>query len=172
MEDVKTAFNRIVETLETQVSKLEAKVDALTRLPDRLQIEDLPKKMAWGIDTGDRELWLSVWADDIVYRVPQYDIEIKGREELSAFGEVSVFGMEERRFSAITNILVDVKGDTATGRDYFMHYGFPKDQETGQPSEERALAEGTHHYEFAKRDGVWKITHFEVFLNRRQEAGA
>jgi len=170
MDDLKSMLNRVIKTLEADVGRLEAKVDALMKLPDRLEVENLPKTMAWGMDSGDKELWLSVWDDDIVYLVPQYDIEINGKQALSDFGDLSIFTREERRFSAITNIMVEVKGDTATGKDYFMHYGFPLNPETGQPFEERAFSEGTHRYEFARRNGAWKITKFEVYLNRRQEA--
>ena len=172
MEDLKAMLNRVIKSLEGDVNRLEAKVDALMKLPDRIEIENLPKTMAWGMDSGDKELWLSVWSDDIRYVVPQYDIEINGKQTLAEFGETAIFTREERRFSAITNIIIDIKGDKATGRDYYMHYGYPIDPETGRASEERALSEGMHHYEFGKRDGVWKITKFEVYLNRRQEAGA
>ena len=170
MEDLKSTLTRLVKSLEGDVKGLEARVDALMKLPDRVEIENLPKTMAWAMDTGDRGLWLSIWSDDIDYLVPQYGIEIHGKEALKEFAEMSVFSSEERRFSAITNIIIDVKGDRATGKDYFMHYGFPIDPETGQASEDRARAEGQHFYEFGKRDGVWKITKFEVYLNRRQEA--
>lgn len=172
MEDLKSVLNRLVKDLEGDVKRLEAKIDRLMKLPDRIEIENLPKTMAWAMDSGDRQLWLSVWDDDIHYVVPQYNIDIKGKKALEEFGEVSIFSREERRFSAITNIMVDVRGDTATGRDYYMHYGFPIDPETGKASEERAFSEGMHFYEFGKRNGSWKITGFEVFLNRRQEAGS
>jgi ketosteroid isomerase-like protein len=172
VEDLKSMLNSAARSLENEVKRLEAKVDALMKLPDRIEIENLPKTMAWGMDSGDRDLWLSVWSDDIRYIVPQYDIEINGTEALAEFGEAVIFTREERRFSALTNIMVDVKGDTATGRDYYMHYGYPIDPETGKASEERDFSEGMHFYEFAKRDGVWKITKFEVHLNRRQEAEA
>lgn len=172
MEDLKSMLNSVARSLESKSTQLEAKVEALMKLPDRIEVENLPKTMAWAMDSGDRELWLSVWSDDIRYLVPQYDIEINGKEALKEFGEAAIFTAEERKFSALTNIMVDVKGDTATGRDYFMHYGYPIDQETGKASEERAFSEGMHLYEFSKRDGVWKITKFEVYLNRRQEAGA
>jgi ketosteroid isomerase-like protein len=138
----------------------------LAKIADRIEIEDLPKTMAWAMDSGDRELWLSVWSDDICYLVPQYDIEIRGKEALKEFGEAAIFTWEERRFSAITNIMVDLSGDTATGRDYFMHYGFPMDLDTGKASEERAVAEGRHFYEFGKRGGVWRITRMDVYVNR------
>jgi hypothetical protein len=110
-----------------------------------------------------------VWSDDVRYVVPQYNIDIHGKEALKEFAAIAVFGLEARRFSAITNIVVDVKGDTASGKDYYMHYGYPINPETGEPSEERAVSEGQHFYEFAKLDGGWKITRVEVHLNRRQE---
>jgi ketosteroid isomerase-like protein len=172
VEDLKSMLNSVARSLESEVTQLEAKVEALMKLPDRIEVENLQKTMAWAMDSGDRELWLSVWSDDILYLVPQYDIEINGKEALAEFGETTIFTREERKFSALTNIMVNVKGDTATGRDYFMHYGYPIDQETGKASEERAFSEGMHFYEFSKRDGVWKITRFEVYLNRRQEPGA
>jgi len=138
----------------------------LKRLADRIEVEDLPKTMAWAMDSGDKELWLSVWSDDIHYVIPQYNIEIKGKEALMEFGEAAIFTWEERRFSSITNIMIDVKDDTATGRDYYMHYGFPIDPDTGKASEEPANAEGMHFYEFGKTDGIWKITRVEVYVNR------
>jgi ketosteroid isomerase-like protein len=170
MDDLKSMLNRVIKTLEADVGRLEARVDALMKLPDRIEVENLPKTMAWGMDSGDKDLWLSAWDDDVVYCVPQYGIEINGKQALSEFGDLSIFTREERRFSAITNVMVEVKGDTATGMDYFMHYGFPINAETGQPFEERSFSEGTHKYEFRKKDGAWKITRFEVYLNRRQEA--
>ena len=169
---MKAMLNRVVKSLETDVKGLEAKVDALMKLPDRIEVENLPKTMAWAMDSSDRVLWLSIWSDDIHYVVPQYDIDIRGKKALEEFGEMAIFAREERRFSALTNIMVDVAGDTATGRDYYMHYGYPIDPETGKASEKRALSEGMHFYEFGKRDGVWRITRFEVHLNRRVEAGS
>ena len=141
----------------------------LSNLLSSLEVENLPRAMAWAMDSGDREVWFGAFSDDVRYVVPQYDIDIRGKEALRDFAEVAVFGLEERRFSAITNILVEVKGETATGKDYFMHYGYPIDLETGQASELRNLSEGQHFHEFARQDGVWKITRMEVHLNRRQE---
>jgi len=161
----------MAKSLETDIKGLQAKVDALMKLPDRIEVENLPKTMAWAMDSGDRELWLSIWSDDIHYVVPQYDIDIRGKKALEEFAEMAIFTREERKFSALTNIMVDVTGDTATGRDYYMHYGYPVNTETGEASEERALSEGMHFYKFGKEGGVWKITRFEVHLNRREEAG-
>jgi ketosteroid isomerase-like protein len=171
VEDLKAILTRAVKALEEDVKRLEGKIDALMKVPDTMAVENLTKTMAWAMDSGDKALWLTVWSDDIVYVVPQYDIEINGKQPLSEFGDASIFTREERRFSAITNVMVEVDGDTATGRDYFMHYGFPIDPETGKAMEDRAFSEGQHYYHFRRIDGVWKITRFEVYLNRRQEAG-
>ena len=172
MEELRSMFSRVGKALEGDVKGLEAKIDRLIKLPERMEIEDLVKTMAWSMDSGDRELWLSVWSEDIEYFVPQYGIEIKGKKALKEFGDVSIFDREERRFSSLSNILIDVTGDTASGRDYYEHYGFQIDPETGNPSEERAFSEGQHFYEFRKVEGVWKISRMEVHLNRRQEAQA
>lgn len=171
MEDLKSTLTSFMKSVQCDVERLDAKVDALTKLADRIEVENLPKIMAWAMDSGDRELWLSVWSDDIYYRVPQYNIEINGTEALREFGEAAIFTREERRFSAITNIIVDVRGDTAMGRDYFIHYGFPIDPDTGKASEEHTIAEGMHFYEFDKQGGVWKITKMEVYMNRYSADG-
>jgi ketosteroid isomerase-like protein len=169
VEDLKSTLNRLVKSLEGDAKGLESKVEGLMKLPDRMEVESLPTTIAWAMDSGDMDLWLSVWSDDVRYVVPQYNIDIHGKEALKEFAAIAVFGLEARRFSAITNIVVDVKGDTASGKDYYMHYGYPINPETGEPSEERAVSEGQHFYEFAKLDGGWKITRVEVHLNRRQE---
>ena len=169
MEDLKATLNNLAKSLENEVKRVETRIDKLMKLPDTIELTKLPKTMAWAMDSGDRELWLSVWSDDIKYLVPQYEIEINGKEALKDFGEKSIFTREERRFSAITNVTVEIKGDKATGRDYYMHYGFPVDPETSEVSELRNVSEGMHFYEFGKRNGVWRITRMEVYLNRRQE---
>lgn len=166
MEDFQATLTSLVKSVEGDVKRLDATVDALMKLTDQIKLENLPKTMAWAMDSGDRELWLSIWSDDIYYLVPQYGIEIKGKEALMEFGDAAIFTWEERRFSAITNIMIDLKGDTAKGRDYYMHYGFPIEPDTGKLSEEPAYAEGIHFYEFGKLGGVWEITRIEVYVNR------
>ena len=169
LRDLRELLNRVTKRVETDARKLEAKVDKLMKLPDIIEIENLMKTMAWTMDLDDKDLWLSIWSDDIHYTVPQYNINIKGKKALKDFGERAVFNTEKRKFSTLMNIVIDVTGDTATGKDYFSHYGYPIDPETGKVSEERAISEGMHHYKFRKDEGVWKITKFEVYIHRREE---
>ena len=56
-------------------------------------------------------------------------------------------------------------------RDYFTHYGYAVNPQTGEVSEERTVSEGMHYYKFRKDDGVWRIAKFEVYVHRREEAG-
>ena len=171
MGDTEKVLSRLAKSLGGAVNGLEAGLEALIKLPDVVAIENLLKSMVWAMDAGDGERWSSVFSDDIVYRVPQHDIEITGVKALREFAEKIVFVIEERRFSAITNIMIDIDGDTATGRDYFIHFGYPIDMETGKASPERAMSLGQHFYEFRRQDRVWRITKFDVHVNGLQEPG-
>jgi ketosteroid isomerase-like protein len=172
MEDLRALLNRVVKGLDADVKKLEAKVDKLMRLPDMAEIENLMKTMVWAMDSGDKDLWLSIWSDDVHYVVQQYNIDIKGKRALAEFGERAIFTNEKKRFSTLMNIMIDVTGNTATGKDYYSHYGYPINRETGKMSEEPAFSDGMHYYKFRKDEGVWMITKLEVYVHRRQEAGA
>ncbi len=171
MGDTENTLNRLVKSLGSNANRLEAGVGSLMKLPDVMALESLLKGMVWAMDAGDMERWSSVFSDDIVYRVLQHDIEITGIEALREFGEKIVFAFEEQRFSALTNIMIDVDGDKATGKDYYIHFGCPVDAQTGKASAERAMSLGQHFYEFRRQDGVWKITKFEVRVGGKQEPG-
>ena len=172
MEEFKTTINNLMKNLEEKINSIDSKIGRLSTLLERIELENLLKTMVWTMDSGDRERWINLWSDDIHYVVPQYVLEINGKAALAEFAESAIFLREERRFSSLTNIIIDIDGDKATGKDYYMHYGYPIDAETGKPSEDRAFSEGMHFYKFRKIDGEWKITNFEVILNRRQEAKA
>ena len=170
LRDLRALVNRVTKRVETDGRKLEAKVDKLMKLPDLIEIENLMKNMVWAIDLGDKDLWLSIWSDDINYTVPQSNIDIKGKKALKEFSESTIFTTEKKRFSTLMNIMIEVTGNTATGKDYFTHYGYPINPKTGEVYEERAISEGMHHYKFRKgEDGGWKITKFEVYIHRREE---
>ena len=96
LRDLRALLNRVAKRVETDVRKLEAKVDKLMKLPDIIETEKLMKTMAWAMDLGDEDLWLSIWSEDIHYAVPQYNIDIKGKKALKEFGERAVFGNEKK----------------------------------------------------------------------------
>jgi ketosteroid isomerase-like protein len=170
LRDLRTVLNRLAKRLEGDLRKLEAKVDKLIKLPDQMEIENLIKTMVWSMDLGDKDAWLKLWSDDIHYAVPQYDIDIRGKKALKEFGDTHIFNREKRSFSTLMNIMIDVTGDTATARDYYRHYGYPVNPETGEVSEEPSFSDGMHHYKLIKDEGVWKINSIEIYEHRRQEA--
>ena len=169
LRDLKALLNRVAKRVETDVRKLEAKVDKLMKLPDIIETENLMKTMVWAMDLDDKDLWLSIWSDDIHYTVPQYNIDINGKKALKEFGERTIFNTEKKKFSTLMNLIIEITGDTATGKDYFSHYGYRINPKTGEVSEERALSEGMHYYKFRKDDGVWKITKLEFYIYHREE---
>ncbi len=170
LRDLRALLNRVTKRVETDVRKLEAKVDKVIKLPDIMEIENLMKNMVWAIDLGDKDLWLSIWSDDANYIVQQENIDIKGKKALREFGERSIFPNEKKRFTTLSNTVIEVTGSTATGKDYFAHYGYPVNPKTGAVSQERALSEGMHYYKFRREDdGVWKITKLEIYTHRRED---
>ena len=159
----------MAKRLETDLRKLEAKVDKLMKLPDQMEIENLIKTMVWSMDLGDRDAWLNIWSDDVHYVVPQYDIDIKGKKALKEFGDTHIFNREKKKFSALMNIMIDITGDTATARDYYTHYGYPVNPDSGEMAQEPDFSDGMHHYKLIKDEGIWKINSMEVYVHRRQE---
>jgi ketosteroid isomerase-like protein len=127
-----------------------------------IEIEQLTKTYAWALDAKDRELYWSVFSDDIrlVGRAKELSYILTGIEELRAATDF-IFSSEKGAFSAISNLLVEIKGDTATGRDYYQHYSYRVNWKTGEVDKEPTLARGRHLWEFRKQDGVWKITRME-----------
>jgi len=170
LRELRELLNRVGKRVETDVRKLESKVDKLMKMTDVFELENLTKTMVWAMDLDDKDLWLSIWSDDIQYAVPQHNIVVKGKKELSEFSDRSIFNREKKRFSTLMNTMIEITGDTATGKDYFTHYGYAVNPQTGEVSLKRVVSEGMHYYKFRKYDGTWKIAQFEVYVHRLEEA--
>jgi ketosteroid isomerase-like protein len=127
-----------------------------------IEIEQLTRTYAWALDAKDRELFLSLFSDDIkwVGRTKKLSYVLTGIEELRAATDF-IFGSEEGAFSALSNLLVEIKGNTARGQDYYQHYSYRVNWETGKVENEPTFTRGRHLWEFRKQDGVWKITRME-----------
>jgi len=122
-------------------------------LLDELEISKLPVAYAWAMDSKDIELLMSVFAEGVEYDVSSLGFPpIVGKEAVRQFYLTQVFPREEASFSSISNIRIELRGDTAIGGDYFMHYGY---HSTG--SALPTITFGQHLYEFAKENGEWKI---------------
>src|SRR3972149_5026188 len=94
-------------------------------LLDELEISKLPVTYAWAMDSKDIELLMSVFAEGVEYDVSSLGFPpIVGKEAVRQFYLTQVFPREEASFSSISNIRIELRGDTAIGGDYFMHYGY------------------------------------------------
>lgn len=130
---------------------------------DMLEIEALTKKYAWAVDNKDRELFLSIFSDDVEYVVKMLDLSISivGIEELDAATDF-IFATEKGCFTTLSNLLIEISGDRAKGEDYFQHTAYRVNAQTGEVEEKQTLFWGRNYWEFRKEDGVWKVTRKEA----------
>jgi ketosteroid isomerase-like protein len=128
-----------------------------------LEIEQLTRTYAWAVDAKDRELFLSLFSDDIEWGIQTKELSyiLTGIEELKKAADF-ILGSAEGKFSSLSNLLVEIKGNTATGRDYYQHYRYRVNSETGEVEKEPTFTRGRHFWEFRKQGGVWKITRMEA----------
>ncbi len=121
-----------------------------------VEIARLPVTYAWAVDTKDIDLLMTVFSEDIVYDLSAYDFpSATGKKALREVFLSGILSNVRCSFISITNIRVEVTGDTATGGDYFVHAGYdPKNR----PKNTRSHTEGQHYYEFKLESGHWKIS--------------
>ncbi len=96
------------------------------KLNDRIEIEQLLKNYAWGVDHKDSELWMSIWSKNAVYDLTNLNFgTVEGLEQLENFMNCLVFPGEPMCFSFISNIDIKFIGkNKAVGTDYFIHEGY------------------------------------------------
>jgi ketosteroid isomerase-like protein len=130
---------------------------------DKLEIEQLTRTYVWAVDARDRELFLSLFSDDIEWVIQTKELSyiITGIEQLKKATDF-ILSSEKGKFSSLSNLLVEIKGNTATGQDYYEHYGYRVDSKTGGVEKEPTITRGRHFWEFRKQSGVWKVTRMEV----------
>lgn len=175
-QDDLEALESKVDALEAEVAALEGQVGTLEAgiLADSMEIEKVTKTMVWAMDEGDMDTWLSIFSDDIKYsaynygdETPLLPIPIESKAMLEMMAPMMIFERAEHTFSTLSNMQIEVSGDTATAQDYYVHYEFPINPLTQEVSEERAYVEGMHYYKLAKVDGDWKITELKAVTYRK-----
>jgi hypothetical protein len=133
---------------------------------DRALIEDLQARYLFALDFGDAETYLSTFTKDGVLDIG--DGEIRGHEAIRK----AISGMPDRRQAQgdaaklrpatgrhnISNIVIKVDGDKATGRSYWFHYGNNNPQRT-------ATLDSYGHYEdeMVKANGQWLFTKRRIY---------
>lgn len=94
----------------------------LRAIADRLEIEALRGEHADAATVRDYDRLASLFTDDAVWRMPDVDVELVGREEIRA--GFRRLGDDWEYFVQNTHHgVVQLEGDTATGRDHIYEIG-------------------------------------------------
>lgn len=125
-----------------------------------IEIQQLLYRYCRGVDRGDKALLASVYHDG-------------AQDDHGSFkgsgADFAVWIVDEMDKSHtlgqhhITNMLIEVDGDTAKGESYFIAYHPSEVPGTGKES--LALAGGRYLDCFEKRDGAWRITDRKVVID-------
>ena len=131
---------------------------------DRAQIEDLQARYMFYLDYGDLDKYASTFTEDGILDI--VGMKWQGREEIKKAIQRPAAEAPERKeapaakenpelYAAtgrhnITNIVLKIDGDTATGRAYWFHYG-------NNNPERKATFDSYGHYEdeLVKVNGQW-----------------
>ena len=116
---------------------------------DKLEIHELLARYARGVDTKDWELWKSVFTPDALVDYSSAGAPVGPPDEIAAWLEqgLQVVPMTQH---FISNIEVDVQGDTAKVRAMFYN---PM-QLPGMS--EMSFCGGYYHHEMVRTDEGWK----------------
>jgi hypothetical protein len=135
---------------------------------DRAQIEDLQARYMFALDGGDIDTYIATFTQDGVLDIG--DGEVRGREAIHKL----IGGMGNRNEAPadkkspklrpatgrhnITNIILKIDGDKATGRAYWFHYGNNNPKRT-------ATLDSYGHYEdeMVKLNGNWLFSKRRIY---------
>jgi hypothetical protein len=134
---------------------------------DRALIEDLQARYMFALDFGDVETYLSTFTPDGILDIG--DGEIKGHDAIRKI----IGGMPNRKEAPagdaaklrpatgrhnISNIVIKVDGNKASGRAYWFHYGNNNSQRT-------ATLDSYGHYvdEMVKVNGKWLFSKRRIY---------
>lgn len=143
--------------------KASAQQPDLTWVADRLMIEDLMTRYAVAHNITEPEMYHDVFTEDAQIVRPDGAVVLDGLEEILASVETDIIRFNpdyepgKRTFGVmrhiITNVEIEIHGDTATGSCYLLNTGF---NETTQKPE--IIAMGRYEDEYVKRNGRWLIS--------------
>ncbi|HEX2793399.1 MAG TPA: nuclear transport factor 2 family protein [Croceicoccus sp.] len=125
--------------------------ERIQRMEDRDAIRELIAKYAHGLDLPDRDLFLSVWAEDAVYKVDEPFGETVGLEAIGKAWD-SFHVLFPYQYHHTMNVVVDgPHGDKASATSFVLV--------TGADREGTAWTASCAYFdEFARIDGTWKFT--------------
>ena len=98
----------------------------LQAIADRLEIEALRGEHADAAKMGDDERFASLFTQDAVWAMPDVNVELVGREEIRTGYQRLADGWEFFVQNSHAGV-IQLDGDTASGRDYIFEIGRQRD---------------------------------------------
>jgi len=127
---------------------------AAMSLEDVHAIQRLKHEYCFAIDGGDYERWVSLFTEDGRF-VRDSGETFEGHEELHAFASEGFDAGFEHSAHVVANPVVDVDGDTATGRWYLVLFYTDADGNDG-------WTQARYEDEYRRVDGEWRIVESSV----------
>jgi 3-phenylpropionate/cinnamic acid dioxygenase small subunit len=127
---------------------------------ERPAIRDLYFRYALEIDEGHYDRWIDCFTNDGTFDSPRFGRHVghDGLRKFAAIYRESLGGAKVRH--VITNVLVDIEGDRATGTCYLSYY------HTKHGTTELA-GMGGYRDKLRKVDGRWLFESRQVFIDGR-----
>ena len=127
--------------------------EQLRRVADELEIRDVLARLAQGADDGDLKDYVQLFTEDGTWQGPDGGVH-RGRADLLAGAQArrasGIQGPGANTFHVVSNTVIDLDGDTATGKSYYQYYG----NTDGTPEIRRT---GVYRDEFRRTPQGWKM---------------
>ncbi|MFE4496557.1 nuclear transport factor 2 family protein [Streptomyces niveus] len=125
-------------------------------IADRVEIEALRGEYTDAAMVGDRDRLVSLFTDDAVYRIPDADVALTGRDEIRS-GTERLAGVWQYFVQTTHPGTILLDGDTASGRAYVSELGRLRDGTS-------MVNHGLFHDRYRRTPDGWKFTErlFEV----------
>ncbi|MFC6731632.1 MULTISPECIES: nuclear transport factor 2 family protein [unclassified Haladaptatus] len=119
-----------------------------------LEISQLKHEYCYRIDDGDYDEWVSLFTEDGTFGRAGQD-PAEGAEGLQYFATEIFDNMYQQTAHLLSNPVIDVDGDEATGQWYLLL------QFTDDEGEQQWM-QGRYEDEFERVDGEWKLSSVTV----------
>jgi len=130
---------------------------------DRVMIKDLLGRYAWALDHGPAAAWAGAFTPDGIFEAPNLGFRVAGRAKLIEFAN-DVYRTMPNAHHLMTNIVIDVSGDEASGRCALNVF-------VALPDAVYAALQGWYEDDYVF-DGVqWRIRHRRAYLVEPQAMG-
>jgi hypothetical protein len=130
------------------------RADAIDRLLDRAELEELAARYARAVDRGDRELLLSLYHADAI---DHHGNDFRGNPAQFADYVQGATAVFEVTAHYILNSSYEIEGDRADGELYFVAY-----HRMPPPEPNEIVVAGRYLDRYERRDGAWKIVYRSI----------